>query len=125
MLFLPISHSWLFSRTARRVYFVSALLALAFIATRIGVHAAMAAAGASALNVRAGSVVRLLLFPEIFGAAVLWIGMWYFWFGFDHSHYLQKAAWFMLLFFLVPVGTVAYYFFVYRRNPSESQPTSA
>jgi hypothetical protein len=121
MLFLPISRSWLFSRIAQRVYLVSALLVLAFIATRIGVHTAIAAAGAGALNARAASVVRMLLLPEIFGAAILWIGMWYFWFSFDRSHYLQRAIWFALLFFLVPFSTVGYYFLVYRRKLSASE----
>lgn len=122
MLFLPISRSWLFSRIAQRVYLVSVLLALAFIATRIGIHIAIAAAGISSLNARAASVVRMLLLPEIFGSAILWIGMWYFWFSFDQSPYLQKTIWFILLFFLVPFSTVGYYFFVYRRKLSASRP---
>src|SRR6478736_1731464 len=120
MLFLPISRSWLFSRIAQRVYLVSALLALAFIATRIGVYTAIAAVGTGALNARAASLVRMLLLPEIFGSAILWIGMWYFWFGFDHSRYLQRTIWFALLFFLVPFSTVCYYFLVYRRKLSAS-----
>jgi hypothetical protein len=114
-LFLPISRSWLFSRTAQGIYLVSASLALALTATLIGVHAAMSAAGTNALTATAASLVRTLLFPEILGTAVLWAGMWYFWFGFDRSYYLNKALWFIFLFFLVPLGTVAYYFLVYRR----------
>lgn len=117
-MFLPISRSWLFSRTAQLVYLVSALLALALTATLIGVRTAIVAAGAGALNAAAASLVRTLLLPEIAGAAVLWAGMWYFWFTFDRSHYLRKAVWFALLFFAVPLGTVAYYFLVYRRRLS-------
>ena len=116
MLYLPISRNWLFSTTARRTYFVSALLALALIATLLGVHLAMAVAGARALTPSASPIVRMLLFPEIAGEAVLWVGMWYFWFGFDRSHYLKKAVWFVLLFFLAPFGTIFYYFLVYRRG---------
>ena len=123
MLFLPISRSWLFSRTAQLVYLASALLALALTATLIGVRTAIIAAGAGALNAAAVSLVRTLLLPEIVGAAVLWAGMWYFWFSFDRSHYLLKAVWFALLFFLVPIGTVAYYFLVYRRCLSETGTT--
>ncbi len=115
MLYLPINRSWLFSRTAQRTYFVSALLALALLATLAGVHMAMSAAGTGALTPSAASLVRVLLFPEIVGAAVLWIAMWYLWFGFDRSHYLKKAIWFVFLFFLGPIGTVSYYFAVYRR----------
>ncbi len=118
MLYLPISRSWLFSTTARRVYFVSALLALALIATLLGAYMAMAAAGTRALTPSASPVVRMLLFPEIAGEAALWVGMWYFWFGFDRSHYLKKAVWFVLLFFLAPFGTVSYYFLVYRPGVS-------
>ena len=118
MLYLPISRSWLFSTTARRIYFVSALLALALIATLLGVHMAMAVAGTRALTPSASTPVRMFLFPEIAGDAVLWVGMWYFWFGFDRSHYLKKAVWFVLLFFLAPFGTIFYYFLVYRRGIS-------
>ena len=118
MLYLPISRSWLFSTTARRIYFVSALLALALIATLLGVHMAMAVAGTRALAPSASIPVRMFLFPEIAGEAVLWVGMWYFWFGFDRSHYLKKAVWFVLLFFLAPFGTIFYYFLVYRRGIS-------
>jgi hypothetical protein len=114
MLYLPISRSWLFSVTAQRIYFVSALLALALIATLIGAHMAMSAAGTSALTPTASSVLLTLLYPEVLGAAVLWVAMWYFWFSFDGSHYLKKAAWFALL-LLVPIGTLFYYVVVYRR----------
>jgi hypothetical protein len=115
MLYLPINRSWLFSPLAQRMYFASALLTLAFIATFLGVRMAMVAAGTPALVAPASAVVRTLLYPEIAGVAVLWIGMWYFWFGFDSSHYLKKAMWFVLLGFLAPFGTILYYFFVYRR----------
>jgi hypothetical protein len=118
MLYLPISRSWLLSETARRIYLVSALLALALIATLIGVRTAMAAAGTRALTPSASLVVRILLLPGIVGEALLWAGMWYFWFGFDRSHYLKRAAWFLLLFLLAPFGTIFYYFLVYRRGVS-------
>jgi len=75
---------------------------------------AMVAAGIHALVAPASAVIRTLLYPEIAGVAVLWIGMWYFWFGFDSSHYFKKAMWFVLLGFLAPFGTILYYFFVYR-----------
>lgn len=118
MLYLPVSRGWLLSETARRIYFVSALLTLALMATLLGVRMAMAAAGTRALTPSASSIVRMLLFPEIAGEAVLWVGMWYFWFGFDRSRYLKRAVWFVLLFLLAPFGTIFYYFLVYRRGIS-------
>jgi hypothetical protein len=126
MLYLPITRGWLFSLTAQRIYFASAVLALALIATLVGVHMAMTAAGTRSLIPPASSVVRILLYPEVVGAAVLWVAMWYFWFAFDSSHYLKRAAWFLMLFLLAPFGPVLYYFFVYRRRISvqaEPQPT--
>lgn len=115
MLYLPISRDWLLSTTAKRVYLASALLALCLIATLIGSHTAMRSAGTRSLTPSAAPLVRALLFPGIVGAGVLWTGMWYFWFSFDRSHYLKKAVWFAILFFLIPLGTIAYYFFVYRK----------
>jgi hypothetical protein len=115
MLYLPISSNWLFSKNAKRVYLASALLALCLIATLIGSRTAMRAAGIGRLTPTAAPLVRALLLPGILGAGVLWTGMWHFWFSFDRSHYLKKAIWFAILFFLVPLGTLAYYFFVYRK----------
>jgi hypothetical protein len=124
MLYLPISRSWLFSPAARRIYLLCALLALGLIATEIGVHMAMSAAGTGKLTPAGALFVRTLLYPEIAGTALLWIAMWYFWFGFDPSHYLKKALWFVFLFFLVPFGTLIYYFVVYRRFVSAQAPAS-
>ena len=76
---------------------------------------AVAAARTGRLTPAAAQFVRTLLYPEIAGTALLWIAMWYFWFGFDSSHYLKKALWFVFLFFLAPFGTLIYYFVVYRR----------
>jgi hypothetical protein len=114
MLYLPINRNWLFSPTAQRTYFASALLTLAFIATLLGVRMAMVAVGTGVLVAPASAIIRTILYPEIAGVALLWIGMWYFWFGFDSSHYLKKAVWFVLLGFLAPFGTLLYYFLVYR-----------
>ncbi len=124
MLYLPISRSWLLSPAARRIYLLCALLALGLIATEIGVHMAMSAARTGKLTPAAALFVRMLLYPEMMGAALLWIAMWYFWFGFDPSHYLRRALWFVFLFFLAPFGTLIYYFFVYRRFVSAQALTS-
>ena len=123
MLYLPINRSWLFSLTAQRIYFVSALLALALTATLMGVHMAMRVAGTRTLTRDAASVIRALLYPEVLGMAILWAAMWYFWFGFDRSHYFKRTIWFFLLFFVAPFGPLLYYFVVYRRCVSvQAQP---
>jgi hypothetical protein len=102
-----------------------ALLALALTATLIGVRVALSAAGATMLTPSAAKLVTMLLFPEIAGAAMLWVAMWYFWFGFDRSSYLKKALWFPFLLFLVPLATAFYYFLVYRRGARAEAPTAS
>ncbi len=116
MLFLPISRGWLLSKTARRIYLGCSILTFAFVATLMGTRMAINAARVSELNPSARAVLHFLLLPEILGTALLWIAMWYFWFGFDRSHYLKKAVSFVLLFFLPPLGTLFYYFTIYRRG---------
>lgn len=116
MLYLPINRNWVLSRTAQRIYLGCSVLTLGLLATLMGVHLALSAAHAAALNTDARSVVRFLLFPEILAAAVLWVAMWYFWFGFDRSHYVKRALSFVLLFFFGPLGTLFYYFVTYRRR---------
>jgi hypothetical protein len=116
MLYLPIKREWLFSRTAQRIYFGCALLTFALVGTELGTHLAISASGIGSLTPSARLLLRRLLLPEILGTALLWVSMWYFWFGFDSSHYVKKAVSFLLLFFLVPVGTLIYYFVTYRQT---------
>jgi hypothetical protein len=116
VLYLPIRRSWLFSIAAQRTYFMCAVLSVAFVATKVGVRVAMTAFRISALDPRSAFLVRGLLYPEILGTALLWIAMLYFWFGFDKSHYIQKAFWFVCLAVLAPFGPITYYFAVYRRS---------
>src|SRR5260370_28343944 len=128
MLYLPITRRWLFSMSARRIYLASALLALAYLATLVGVDAAMTASGISVLTPPAASLVRTLLYPEILGTALLWIAMWYFWLGFDRSNHLKRAIWFFVLFLFAPFGSALYSFVVYRGSVSvraEGQSTKA
>jgi hypothetical protein len=116
MLYLPIRRSWLISKSARRVYAGCSVLTLALLATLVGIQLSISAAGASPVTREARSLMRILLLPEIIGYALLWIAMWYFWFGFDDSHYFKKAVTFVLLLFFPPIGTLLYYFLTYRRR---------
>ena len=125
MLFLPISRRWMLSRTAQHLYLGCAVLTLALLATLIGTRWALTASGTGVLTSEARSVVRFLLFPEIAGTALLWVAMWYFWFGFDKSNYLKKALFFVLLFFFAPLGTLLYYFLTYRRLVQEAAPATS
>lgn len=112
MMHLSISRAWLFSRTAKRVYFLCALANLALLATRMGIGAALAAAGATALSPEARLIVSTLLLPEVVGSAVLFVGMSYCWLGIEGS-YKKKVLWIILL----PVFLLAmpvYYFIYYR-----------
>ncbi|HEY3971469.1 MAG TPA: hypothetical protein VGM18_00610 [Candidatus Sulfotelmatobacter sp.] len=120
MLYLPISRGWLLSRTAQHIYLGCAVLTFALVGTIIGTHLALSVIGGNALTSEARILVNFLLLPEIAGAALLWVAMWYFWFGFDRSHYAKKAFWFVLLFFLAPFGTLLYYFVTYRRDVSST-----
>jgi hypothetical protein len=119
VLYLPINKTWIISTAARRVYFACALAAFALFGVLIASRAAMNASAATSLAASplAALVVRFLLLPTIFGAALLTVAMWYFWFGFDNSSWLRKAIWFLPLYFLLALGPAFYYFFVYRRSP--------
>ena len=112
MMYVLISRTWLFSRTAQRVYLLCAILNLALLATRIGVVAGMSSAGVSTLPPTAALLVKGFLFPEIVGSAVLFVGMSYCWLGFGGS-YKKKVLWFVLLNFFL-ITTPIYYFAVYR-----------
>jgi hypothetical protein len=116
MMYVSISRNWLFSRTAQRVYLLCAILDLALLAIRVGIFAAIAGAGVSKLSPTAVLLVKALLFPEIVGSAVLFVGMSYCWLGFDGS-YTKKGLWIVLV-KLCLITTPVYYFGVYRPKAS-------
>jgi hypothetical protein len=122
MLYLPITQGWIVSRVASRIYLVCALLAIALFGTLVAAFAAGAVSGIRSLAdvPLAESVVRVLIFPEVCGAALLTVAMWYFWFTFDRSTWAKKAFWFLPLYFLLPIGPALYYFVVYLRSPDLS-----
>jgi len=118
VIYVSISRNWIFSRAAQRVYFVCVLLDLVLLASRIGIIAAMAAAGISKLPPVSLTVVRVILFPEVVGSAVLLVGMSYCWFGFDRARYRRRLLWYVLVSLFTLITMPVYYFFVYRRLAS-------
>lgn len=114
MMYVRISRGWLFSRTAQRVYLLCASLDIALLATRIGIGAAVIAAGVSSLSPTAVLLVKAFLLPEIFGSAVLFVGMSYCWLGFKGS-YAKKGLWIVFV-KLCLITAPVYYFIVYRRT---------
>jgi len=118
MLYLPISKSWIVSQVAQRIYFICALASLGLLGTYIASRMALAASGMSSFDPASVTVLilRVLFFPGVLGAALLSIAMWYFWFGFDKSHWLKKAIWFLPLYSFILIGPTLYYFLVYRRS---------
>ena len=116
MLILPITRSWICSSLARKLYTACAVLALALIEMSVGTRAAQQVIGTKTLPPLTAGVLRIVPIPEVVGVALLWVAMWYFWFGFDRSHWFKRALWFLLLFFLAPYGPVFYCFFVYRQQ---------
>ncbi|HVO79479.1 MAG TPA: hypothetical protein VMT28_02045 [Terriglobales bacterium] len=123
VLYLPISKTWIISRAARRLYLVCALAAFALFGVIFAVRYAMTLSGVASLEASPGAALlaRMFLWPGILGTGLLTIAMWYFWFSFDNSGWLQKALWFVPLYLFIPVGPALYYFLVYRRNPEVSR----
>ena len=118
MIYLPITKSWIISRTVRIVYFVCSVLACMLFGSLFAVLFAMGVSGVNSLSAfpLALSVARAILLPGIFGSATVSIAMWYFWFNFDKSSWVRKAFWALPLYFLLPIGPALYYFFVYLRS---------
>lgn len=104
-----INREWIVSRTARRVYRVSAILSIALffglwvVAFEGGVPETIA------------PVVRPLLLAGALGAGITFVGMEYFLFRFDDSHPLKQVVWFCVM--LLPLlGPALYCFIVYSRS---------
>jgi hypothetical protein len=119
MLHLPISKSWITSRLAQRIYLICALANLSLLGSIIAILSALMAAGLTPWSKTPSETVlaiKVLLWPGIMGAAVIWVAMWYFWFTFDTSGWIKKAMWCCFFLLLAPFAHSLYYFFVYRRS---------
>lgn len=109
---LYITASWIVSRKAQHVYFISSLLDL-FLSSFL-IAALSADHALSRIPPSVDSVLRMLIFLSVIGTATLWVGMWYFWFRFGRERTIGSAIWFVLLLLGIPLGPLLYYWFVYR-----------
>ena len=119
MLVLPISSSWILSRTAERVYLCCAISSLALSGTWIGTLLAQVLAGNLLLTSEISAFLHVIFLMETLGAAVLWVAMLYFWLGFDQSSWFRRALWLVVLMSVLPFFWALYYFLVYRVQLSE------
>ena len=117
MLYLPITRSWICSRSAQGVYFCCALANLYPFAVLLGARIAFEVSAMPMKNADAASaLVKALLWPGVLGTALLAVAMWYFWFTFDPSHEMTKAFWLPVLLLSLTLGPLLYYFFLYRKR---------
>lgn len=119
MMHFYISRNWLFSRTAQRVYLICTILDLALLATRMGIIAATFSAGVFSLPPVTVFILRVLLFPEVIGTAILFVGMSYCWLGLGGS-YKRKLLW-LLFSGLFLIALPIYYFVSYRPLASKAE----
>ena len=117
MFIIPITKSWLVSKAADRVYFGCAIASLILIGIELGLILAVAALNRIALD---GASTVLLVFYRVIqisipGTALLWVAMWLHWIKFNIG---KKGFWVVGL-MMGPIGTVFYYFFVFRKQTRE------
>jgi hypothetical protein len=93
------------------VYLVCAILAIALLVTWVALTATLQ----GLLPAKAARVFEVALIPEVFGTALLWVAMFYFWFGFDPSPWAARTIWFLVMYLLAPFSPALYYFFVFRK----------
>jgi len=104
-----INKEWILSATARRVYRVAATLSMLLF------FILWAKRFLLALPPGAISIVRLLVFAGVVGAATTIVAMEYFLFGFDKSPAWKRLIWFCVM-LLPPLGPPLYCFIVYLRS---------
>ena len=126
-----VSDSWLVSAVAKKVYLAACVLTVFFFGLLMAIVAGAAAAGGDLeQSPILAALLKGLLFFGIVGAALLWTGMWYFWFRFHPSDGMSKALWAAAFIVLASFGSLLYFLFVYLRSPevralSEHQAVSA
>jgi hypothetical protein len=121
-----VSESWLISPTAKKVYVASAVLTVFFFGVLMTiVFAAALAGGTLAQAPLLASVLKALLFISLMGTALLWIGMWYFWYRFHPGSDMSKALWAAIILVSGPVGALLYFLAVYLRSPEVRERAKA
>jgi hypothetical protein len=118
-----VSDSWLISRIAKKVYVVSALLTLYVVCLLSTILlATIFAEGTLVQSPLLASVLKVLLLPGVFGTALLWIGMIYFWYQHHPNDGMSKPLWAAALWIFGPVGALLYFKLVYLRSPILNDP---
>ncbi len=113
-----VSDSWLISPTAKKMYVAGAVLTIIFLGLLTTIVFATALAGGTlAESPVLASALKTLLFMSILGAALLWMGMWYFWYRFHKGSDMNKALWAALILVSGPIGALLYFLIVYLRSP--------
>jgi hypothetical protein len=115
---LYIKREWLTSNTARAVFIASAIFEIfLLVAAVVFIMLTIAVEEASLTNSpHLAMIVRYSIFPGVLGTAILWVGMWYFWFIFHPAEKISSSLWFFVL-WLGPPGALVYFFCVYLRSP--------
>jgi hypothetical protein len=116
----PIRRSWLFSRAAGRLYFVSAILGLALLISFIAIAFTQALVGPLQETTAIHAALLLLLFPGACGISVVWVAMWLCLLNFEKETF-SGAVYGPLFLLLGPIGTLIYHFARYRRLLRTSQ----
>ncbi len=112
-----VSDNWLVSTLAKKVYVASALLTVFFFGLLFAiVFGATTAGGTLAQVPLLASLLKAMLLIGILGAALLWTGMWYFWFRFHPSEGMSKALWAAAFIVMASLGSLLYFVFVYLRS---------
>lgn len=104
------------SSLAANVYFASAVLTAVLIGLVTGIRISLALTSRTWVDVPRSLVAAagFVLLLGVVGAAVLWVAMLYFWYGYDQRSDNARAFSLICLFGLGPIASLVYYFTVYR-----------
>jgi hypothetical protein len=107
-----IKREWIISPTARRIYRISAAVAVAFFLFWMALVLEVAISGIPD-GIR--PLVKPFVLLGVLGAGITLVGMGFFLVRFDDSHFLKQAFWFCAMLFPM-LGPALYCFIVYSRS---------
>ncbi|HEV8525738.1 MAG TPA: hypothetical protein VGQ71_14680 [Terriglobales bacterium] len=124
MLHLPITKTWLLSRSAQWTFLASAILGLALLGVNIALAMLRGLVEPTQLDSSPLAQAIGLMFGihGILGLAVLWVGMWYYCFRLDQARGVGHGVWFVSLYTFGPLVALIYYFSRYRHTVKELAP---
>src|SRR4051812_7341321 len=124
MMSLPLDRRWMFSKTMTRLYFLSALIGVAFFILLFAFEFSLVFGGRMVLDLWAQLLLQVAFLVGALGLSTVWAGMWVCMLNCERET-LAGSVYLPVFVLLGPLGTLIYYFARYRKLVQHNSPITS